>query len=82
MGLNAEIARFPWIQPGEAVAHYGAQKSDVRSPSTSLDGIMTMFIEAMKVHDPKEVSHALASAVASCHEDKMAARAGIEPATK
>ncbi len=82
MGLDAEIAKFPWIQPGKAVAHCGAQKFGVPSPSTSLDGIMAQYIEAVKVHDAKQVSRALASAVTSCHEDKMAARAGIEPATK
>jgi hypothetical protein len=65
MGLDAEIAKFPWIQPSEAVAHCGAQKSGVPTPSMSLDGIMAQFIEAVKVHS-----------------DKMAARAGIEPATK
>jgi len=82
MGLNSEIMKFPWIQGGKADALHGAQKSGVARPSPSLDGIMAMFIEALKVHDSKEVSHALASAVASCHPDEMAARAGIEPATK
>jgi hypothetical protein len=82
MGLDAEIAKFPWIQPSEAVAHCGAQKSGVPTPSMSLDGIMAQFIEAVKVHDAEKVSRALASAVTSYHSDKMAARAGIEPATK
>ena len=77
MGLHVEIARFPWIQHGEAVAHCGAQKSGIRSPSMSLDGVMAMFIDAMKVHDVQKVSHALASAVASCREDRMAAQGGI-----
>ena len=82
LGLEVEMAKLPWIEAGEAVAHCGAHKSDVPSPSLSLDGIMALFIEAVKVSDPEEVRRAMASAVTSCHADQNAARAGIEPATK
>jgi hypothetical protein len=82
LSLDAEMAKLPWIEAGKTVAHCGAQKSDVSRPQMSLTDMMAIFVEALKVHDPQEVSHALASAVTSCHSDEMAARAGIEPATK
>jgi integrase len=82
LGLEDEITKLPWIGDKKREAQCGAQKFGASSSPMSLNGIMSMFVEALKVHDAEEVSHALASAVTSCHEDQMAARAGIEPATK
>jgi hypothetical protein len=40
------------------------------------------LLDAVKVGETQTVSPALSSSVTSCQNDEMAARAGIEPATK
>jgi len=54
LGLAAEIARLPWIEDKKGEVQFGAQKSGASSPPASLDGIMALFIEAVKVNDPEE----------------------------
>lgn len=40
LGLYCEMAKIPWIEVEDGVAHCGAQKIGVARPSMSLDGIM------------------------------------------
>lgn len=80
--LHREIEKLPWVMPTGVVAQHGAQNSGVSRPAVSLADICAQLVEAVKVSDTQSVSHALASAVTSLHSGEMAARAGIEPATK
>lgn len=80
--LHDEIAKLPWISTSGVVAHPLAQNSGVSRPSVSLADICAQLVEAVKVSGAEGVGHALASAVTPSHFDEMAARAGIEPATK
>jgi hypothetical protein len=80
--LHREIAKLSWITPTGVVAQHGAQNSGVSRPSLSLADICAQLVEAVKVTDAQSVSHALASSVTSSQKAEMAARAGIEPATK
>jgi len=80
--LHPEIAKLHWISTGDSWAQHGAQNSGVSRPAVSLADICSQLIEAVQVQGAWGVSHALASSVTSGHFGEMAARAGIEPATK
>jgi len=80
--LHREMAKLPWITPAGTVAQHGAQKSGVSRPAVSLADICSQLVEAVKLSGAQSVSHVLASSVTSWPSDEMAARAGIEPATK
>jgi integrase len=80
--LHDEIAKLPWIPVDGTGAQGGAQESGVSRPAVSLADIVAQFVEAVKVSGVNGVGHALASVGISLPSDEMAARAGIEPATK
>jgi Phage integrase family len=80
--LHDEIAKMPWIFPGRTWAQHGAQNSGVLRHEVSLVDIRSQLVRAIKVIDEEAIGHALASADTPLHFSEMAARAGIEPATK
>ncbi len=80
--LHDEIAKLPWISGSGVVAQRLAQNSGVSRPAVSLADICAQLVEAVKVSGAEGVGHALASAVTPLPSAEMAARAGIEPATK
>ncbi len=80
--LHDEIAKLPWISTDKVWATCGAQNTGVPRPSVSLADLCNQLILAVKVSGAEDVSRALASSVTSLHSSEMAARAGIEPATK
>jgi integrase len=59
-----------------------AQKSGNSCPIASLAGICDQFVASVNVTDSEVFSRVLSSLVTSWQKDEMAARAGIEPATK
>lgn len=59
-----------------------AQKFGNSCPSSSLADLCSKFIQSVNVSDAEGFSRVLSSLVTSWQRDEMAARAGIEPATK
>ena len=80
--MHSEIAKIPWISGGEILAQHSAQKSGVSGLSVSLPDMKAHFVELVQASGAEAVMRALASAVTSLPSNEMAARAGIEPATK
>jgi integrase len=81
--LHAEVAKFPWIsEVPDRGTQKGAQITGAVRHPLSLADMMAQLIEAVKVIEVEQARQESASAVTSCHSDEMAARAGIEPATK
>jgi len=80
LALHEEIAKLPWISAAESGARLGAQKPGASRPQVSLQDLCTKFIEAIKVHEVKDVRHALASAVTLCPTLKVVDPTGLEPA--
>jgi len=58
------------------------QGSGVSGPPTSLGDLVAQVVQLVKVSSPEDLRRDLALDVTSADCDKMAARAGIEPATK
>ena len=78
-------------QSGELAGDYPArihctqirtQESGNSCHTSSLADICSKFVEDVNVSSAEELSHVLSSLVTSWQKDEMAARAGIEPATK
>jgi len=63
-------------------AQRDAQKSGVSGPAASLADLCDRFVAAVNVSDDESFSRVLSSLVTSWQKDELAARAGIEPATK
>jgi hypothetical protein len=82
LALHTEVAKLPWISSIEAGAQMGALNSGVSGHAVSLPDIFSKFVELVQSSGRDDVMAAMASAVTSCHSSEMAARAGIEPATK
>ena len=59
-----------------------AQKSGNSCPPASLADLCDQFVASVNVTDNESFSRVLSSLVTSWQKDEMAARAGIEPATK
>jgi hypothetical protein len=64
------------------VAQHGAKKSGVLGQVVSLTDILRQLQELAQATGTDGVRHALASPVTPCRIERMAAQAGIEPATK
>jgi len=82
LALHDEIAKFPWISPEKPNSQYDSQKVGNSGPVVSLAGIVSQLAELLKATGTEGLSHAVASPGASSQILEMAARAGIEPATK
>ena len=82
LALHDEIAKFPWISPEKPDSQYDSQKVGNSGPVVSLAGIVSQLAELLKATGTEGLSHAVASPGASSQILEMAARAGIEPATK
>ncbi len=95
LALHAEIAKLPWIAGPRLVEDVCAkipdncddtqlrtQKSGKSCPAPSFTDLLAQLIDCVKVSDPEELRRAVASSGASSDCDRMAAQAGIEPATK
>ncbi len=80
--LHSEIAKLPWISPEGVVAQHSAQNSGVSGPVVSLPDILQQLKMLAQATGTDGVRHDLALSVTSGQIVKMAARAGIEPATK
>ena len=65
-----------------AHAHKNAQEFGNSCPTASLADLCSKFIQSVNVSDAEGFSRVLSSLVTSWQKDEMAARAGIEPATK
>jgi integrase len=63
-------------------AQIRTQKSGNSCHTPALADLCAKFVEDVNVSSAEELSHVLSSLVTSWHCDELAARAGIEPATK
>ena len=82
LGMRKEMAKVPWVPASGSAAQWDAQKSGTQGPSVSLHDIVAQLISALKVMEGEGVSHTVSPNVTQGHLVEMAARAGIEPATK
>ena len=91
--LHDEIAKLPWIPAGQIVppagqsvppiwAPCGAHFSGAPSPAMSLADILRQLQVLAEANGTNGLGHQLAPPGASGQTLEMAARAGIEPATK
>jgi len=80
--LHDEIAKLPWITPGGIVAQHGAQKSGVSGPIVSLADILRQLQAMAQATGTDGIGRSLAPRGTSGQIVELAARAGIEPATK
>ena len=80
--LHDEIAKLPWISPEGNVAQHSAQNSGVSSPVVSLADILRQLELLAQATGTDGIGHSMAPSVVAGHFSEMAARAGIEPATK
>ena len=80
--LHDEIAKLPWISPTGVVAQHSAQNSGVSRQDMSLADILSQLIQMVKVTGGERVGRSLASSDTPMHFSEIAARAGIEPATR
>jgi integrase len=80
--LHDEIAKLPWISNDGVVAQHGAQKSGVSGPVVSFPDLVRQLKELLQATGTEGTSHETAPAGILCQFSGMAARAGIEPATK
>ncbi|MGH7997022.1 MAG: tyrosine-type recombinase/integrase [Opitutaceae bacterium] len=92
LGLNAEVAKIPWIPtagkasggPAMAVAdcaQISAQKSEIPGHSQASGGILAKRLSEMKEAGSEELSHLPAFSDALWRLLKLGAGAGFEPAT-
>jgi len=82
LALHDEIAKLPWISDGDQSTQLRTQKSDISSPVTSLADILRQLQVLSEATGTEGISHFSAPAGVSGQILEMAARAGIEPATK
>jgi hypothetical protein len=82
IGLHAEMAKLPWISTEKPDAPLDAQVSGNPRPQESLAGIISQLSELLKATGTEGLSRAAASPGIPGQIIEMAARAGIEPATK
>lgn len=80
--LHDEIAKLPWIPAGGIVAHSGAHFLGVSSPVVSLDDTLCQLQVLAQATGTNGLRNQMAPLGASGQVIAMAARAGIEPATK
>ena len=80
--LHDEIAKLPWISAGESCAQHSAQKSGVSGQVVSLADILRQLEILAQATGTEGLKHTVALPVTSGQTVEMAARAGIEPATK
>jgi len=85
LSLHAEMAKLPWItrETGKTPnSQNNAQESGVRGPVVSLADVYRQLGLCLQATGTEGKSPSLASPVTPCQTFEMAARAGIEPATK
>ncbi len=86
LALAPEMRKIPWISEGktdsENYSAYYAQKTGAEGRVVSLADIMHQIQLLAQATGTEGKSHLPAYNVTSCQIDEMAARAGIEPATK
>ena len=80
--LHDEIAKLPWIPTDGSVAQHGAHFSGVSSPAVSLTDILRQLQLLAQATGTDGLGHQMAPHGTSGQIIEMAARAGIEPATK
>jgi integrase len=82
LGMRGEMAKVPWVSASGDRAQWDAQKRGSQGPSMSLSGIVDRLRAVLQVIEGEGVGHSASSNVTQGHLVEMAARAGIEPATK
>jgi len=82
LALHDEVANSPWISGADDNAQTNAQKSGVSGPMVSLTDIMRQLQLWSEATGTEGISRFPASAGTPGQILEMAARAGIEPATK
>ena len=82
LGMRAEMAKVPWVVPGEEPnAQRDAQQCGIPNHSVSLADIIRNVVEVMKTAGSEQFSHILTLRDTLGHKRKLGAGAGFEPAT-
>ena len=82
LSLHSEMAKLPWITEAKPSAQIDAQKSGAAGLSVSLPDILRQMGDLLQRAQSQEKRHPVSSSDTGCAFERMAAQAGIEPATK
>ena len=81
LGMQAEMAKVPWVVASDANAQPDAQKRGIPRPAVSLNDIMAQLLEAIKAAGSEQLSHLMSPRDISGHSLKLGAGVGFEPTT-
>jgi len=81
LGMQAEMAKVPWVIASDANAQPDAQKSGIQRPAMSLHDIMGQLLVAIKAAGSEQLSHLMSLPDHSGHSLKLGAGVGFEPTT-